>query len=164
MEKKKNMAERIDSASRLIAAAPEAVYAAFVDADRLMAWLPPTGMSGRALLFEPWEGGRYRIELSYDDPATAPGGAGKSGAASDIASGTFLTLEPGRLVVQTGEFESDDPAFAGVMEMRWVLEAEAGGTRVSVAARNVPSGVSPDDHRDGLNASLANLAHLFEQV
>ena len=67
---KKLMGERIDTASRLIAASPEAIYAAFVDAGRLMIWLPPTGMTGRALLFEPWEGGRYRIELTYDDPAT----------------------------------------------------------------------------------------------
>lgn len=159
---KKLMGERIDTASRLIAASPEAIYAAFVNAGRLMIWLPPTGMTGRALLFEPWEGGRYRIELTYDDPATAPGGAGKSDAASDIASGRFLTLEPGRAVVQTGEFESDDPAFAGIMTMRWTFAAEAGGTRVTVAATDVPSGITPEDHRDGMAASLANLARLLE--
>lgn len=156
------MSERIDTASRLIAASPEAVYAAFVDPDRLMAWLPPTGMTGRALLFEPWEGGCYRIELRYDDPATAPGGAGKSNTARDIASGRFVTLEPGRTVVQTGEFESDDPAFTGIMTMRWTFEAEAGGTRVTVAATDVPSGITAEDHREGMSASLANLARLFE--
>jgi uncharacterized protein YndB with AHSA1/START domain len=48
---------RTDTATRLVPAAPEAVYRAFVDATALMAWLPPAGMSGRALLFEPWEGG-----------------------------------------------------------------------------------------------------------
>ena len=153
---------RIDTASRLIAASRQAVYAAFVDPDRLMQWLPPTGMTGRALLFEPWEGGRYRIELSYDDPATAPGGAGKSGAASDIANGRFLLLEPGRSVVQTGEFESDDPAFAGTMTMRWTFADEVDGTRVTVEATDVPSGITPQDHRDGMAASLANLARLLE--
>ncbi len=156
------MSARIDTASRLIAASPEAVYAAFVDPDRLMLWLPPTGMTGRALLFEPWEGGRYRIELAYDDPATAPGGTGKSDAASDIANGHFLALEPGRTVVQTGEFESDDPAFAGTMTMRWSFAAEAGGTRVTVEATDVPLGITPEDHRDGMTASLANLARLLE--
>lgn len=156
------MSERIDTASRLIRATPEKVYSAFVDPERLMAWLPPEGMTGRADLFEPWEGGRYRIELSYDNPADAPGGAGKSDAARDIASGEFVTLEPGRSVVQTVEFVSGDPAFAGIMSMRWTFAAEAGGTRVTVAATNVPSGIAPGDHRDGMNASLANLACMLE--
>lgn len=153
------MAERIDTSSRLIAASPEAVYTAFVDPERLMRWLPPTGMTGRVLLFEPREGGRYRIALSYDEAA---GHAGKSGDGTDIASGHFLTLEPARTIVQTGEFESDDPAFAGVMTMRWTFEAETGGTRVTVAASDVPSGIAPNDHREGMAASLANLARLLE--
>lgn len=51
---------RVDKASRLILAAPEAVYAAFTDPDALMAWLPPAGMTGRALLSDTPPGdGRY---------------------------------------------------------------------------------------------------------
>ena len=38
---------RTDIASRVIAASPERVYAAFVDLDALVAWLPPAWMSGR---------------------------------------------------------------------------------------------------------------------
>lgn len=106
------MSDRIDTASRTVRAAPDAVFRAFTDADALMCWLPPAGMSGRALLFEPWEGGRYRIELVYET-AAMHGGAGKSGARSDISAGSFLALEPDRRVAQSVTFESQDPAFGG---------------------------------------------------
>jgi hypothetical protein len=38
---------RVDTASRLIVATPETVFAALVDADALSCWLPPPGMDGR---------------------------------------------------------------------------------------------------------------------
>ena len=38
---------RTDAASRLIAAAPEKVFAALVDSEALCSWLPPSGMNGR---------------------------------------------------------------------------------------------------------------------
>jgi hypothetical protein len=76
-----------------------------------MTWLPPKGMSGRAQLFEPWEGGRYRIELRYES-AAPPGGKGKTGAHSDVSAGRFLVLEPGRRVVQSVGFETQDPQYA----------------------------------------------------
>jgi uncharacterized protein YndB with AHSA1/START domain len=65
------MPGRTDTASRLVRASPDAAYRAFVDPGSLTAWLPPEGMSGRVLLFEPREGGRYRIELRYETAAPA---------------------------------------------------------------------------------------------
>jgi uncharacterized protein YndB with AHSA1/START domain len=107
------MTGRTDTASRLVAASADAAYGAFVDPGRLMAWLPPRGMSGRAILFEPRVGGRYRIELVLE--GEGHGGQGKTTARTDVTSGRFLALEPGRHIVQTVEFESTDPAFAA----RW---------------------------------------------
>ena len=130
----------------------DAIYAALVDPEALMAWLPPEGMTGRALLFEPWQGGRYRIELAHQ-----AGGAGKTTARTDISSGRFLVLEPGRRVVQSVEFESGDPAFAGEMIMIWTLDPAPGGTRVTIIAENVPAGISAEDHAAGLSSSLDNL-------
>ena len=112
---------RTDTATRLVPASPEAVSRAFLDPERLMQWLPSEGMSGRALLFEPREGGRYRIELSYEGEAT-----GKTGARTDLSRGRFLVLEPGRRIVMSVEFESDDPGFAGEMTMSWAFAAERG--------------------------------------
>lgn len=149
---------RTDTATRLVHASPDTVYRAFVDARALMAWLPPKGMRGRALLFEPWEGGRYRIELAFVGEGHEV--AGKTTERTDITSGRFLALEPGRRIVQSVEFESADTAFAGTMVMTWSLEAAPGeqGTRVTVTAANVPSGISAEDHETGIASSLDNLA------
>ncbi len=150
------MTGRTDAAKRFMAAPADSLYRAFLDPEALMAWLPPKGMSGRILLFEPWEGGRYRIELALE--GEGHGVSGKSTERTDITSGRFLALVPGRRVAQTVEFESDDSAFAGTMVMTWSLEPSAGGTRVIVTAENVPPGISAEDHSAGLSSSLENLA------
>jgi uncharacterized protein YndB with AHSA1/START domain len=147
---------RTDTASRFIAAAPDAIYAALLDPDALMAWLPPQGMRGRALLFEPRQGGRCSIELSFEGEGT-----GKTNAKSDVSAGRFLALDPGRRVVQSVAFESEDPAFAGEMIMTWSLEPAPGGTNVTVTAENVPVGISAEDHSAGLASSLGNLARFL---
>lgn len=112
-------------------------------------------MSGRVLEYDFREGGRYRIELTYrDDP---PSTGGKTTERSDITSGRFLTLDAGQRVVQSVEFESADPSFAGVMTMTWTFERVPGGTRVTITADNVPAGISKADHDAGLRSSLDNL-------
>lgn len=154
------MTGRTDSASRLIPATPDALFAALVDPDALMAWLPPSGMTGRTLLFEPWQGGRYRIELRFEGEGQ-PGAMGKTDARSDISAGRFLALEPDRRIVQSVAFESADPAFAGQMIMTWSLQPAPGGTTVTVTAENVPAGISAEDHAAGLASSLENLERFF---
>ena len=151
---------RTDTATRLVRAAPDAIYRAFVDPEALIAWLPPRGMSGRVLLFEPSEGGRYRIELALD--GNRHDGSGKTTERTDLVSGRFLALEPGRRIVQSVEFDSADPAFAGTMEMIWSLDPAPEGTRVTVAARHVPRGIRAEDHETGLASSLENLARFVE--
>jgi uncharacterized protein YndB with AHSA1/START domain len=121
-----------------------------------MAWLPPEGMSGRALQFEACPGGSYRIELTLEGEGNSH--SGKTTARTDIASGRFLELVPGERIVQSVEFESTDSAFAGTMLMTWTLDGADAGTRVTVAAENVPAGISAEDHQAGLASSLANLA------
>jgi uncharacterized protein YndB with AHSA1/START domain len=147
---------RVDTASRLVRASPTAVYRAFVDPGALMTWLPPEGMSGRVLLFEPWEGGRYRIELTL--LGEGHGLSGKTTERTDVTGGRFLELVPDRRIVQSVEFESADPAFAGTMLMSWTLEPAPGGTGVTVTARDVPPGIPAEDHAAGLASSLDNLA------
>jgi uncharacterized protein YndB with AHSA1/START domain len=113
-------------------------------------------MSGRVLLFEPWQGGRYRIELALEGEGHE--GTGKTTERTDVAAGRFVALEPARRIVQTVEFESADPAFAGTMVMTWSFEPAPGGTEVTVRAAQVPSGISAQDHEAGLASSLDNLA------
>jgi uncharacterized protein YndB with AHSA1/START domain len=132
------------------------VYAAFADPGTLMKWLPPGGMTGRVLDYDFREGGRYRIELSYGDDA--PDGGGKTTARTDVTAGRFLSLEPGKRIVQSVEFESGDASFAGEMIMTWAFDRSPAGTVVTVTAENVPTGISKDDHDAGLRSSLENLA------
>ena len=69
---------------------------------------------------------------------------------------------PGARVVQSVDFVSDDPAYAGTMTMTWEVTAVDGGTRVDIRADDVPDGISADDHAAGLASSLANLAAHLE--
>ncbi len=143
---------RIDTASLIVAAPAETIYGAFIDAEALLAWLPPEGMTGEILEFEPRPGGAFRMALHYGTP-----GHGKTTADTDVVESEFAELVPGQRVVQLVRFRSDDPAFAGTMRMVWDLEPAEGGTRVIFLAEDVPPGISKEDHDAGLRSSLENL-------
>ena len=151
---------RTDTASRVIAAAPDRVYAALVDPDALVTWLPPDGMTGRFERFDARPGGSYRLVLTYADASAA---RGKSSADSDIVDARFVDLVPGVRVVQAVDFVSDDPANAGTMTMTFELAALDAGTRVDIRADDGPAGISAEDHAAGLASSLANLATYLER-
>jgi uncharacterized protein YndB with AHSA1/START domain len=151
---------RTDTASRIIAAPPQRVYAALMNPDALATWLPPDGMTGRFERFDARPGGSYRLVLTYDDASAAPG---KSSADADVIEARFVELEPGVRVVQAVEFESDDPAYAGTMIMSWLLTAVGTGTRVEIRADDVPVGISAEDHAAGLASSLDNLSAYLER-
>jgi len=147
---------RTDTASIVIAAPPDAIYRAFADPHALMAWLPPGDMSGRTLEYDFREGGRYRIELTY--PAAARPGVGKTSERTDVSTGRFMALSPGKRIVQSVEFESADVSVGGEMLLTWTFEPVSEGTRVTIAAQNVPAGIDEADHDAGLRSSLENLA------
>ena len=150
---------RTDRASRVVAAPPGRVWAALVDPGALMAWLPPSGMTGRFERFNARPGGSYRLVLTYDDASTA---RGKTTADSDVVEARFVDVVPGVRVVQAVTFVSEDPAQAGTMTMTWEVTAVDAGTRVDIRADDVPAGISAEDHAEGLNSSLANLAKHLE--
>jgi uncharacterized protein YndB with AHSA1/START domain len=147
---------RTDRASLEIRASAAVLYAAFADPARLMEWLPPGSMTGRALEYDFREGGRYRIELTHDD--STPAAVGKTRDRTDVTAGRFLSLRPPHRIVQSVEFESDDDAFAGEMTMTWSFEPTTNGTMVTITAENVPPGIRKADHDEGLRSSLENLA------
>jgi uncharacterized protein YndB with AHSA1/START domain len=151
---------RTDRGSRVIAAPPGRVWAALVDPEALMAWLPPGGMTGRFERFDARPGGSYRMVLTYSDASGAPG---KATAESDVVEARFVDIVPGERVVQAVDFVSDDPAFAGTMIMTWEVTAAGAGTRVDIVAEDVPDGISAADHAAGLASSLTNLAAYVEQ-
>ncbi|WP_406814435.1 SRPBCC domain-containing protein [Mycobacterium sp. M23085] len=132
------------------------MYAALVEPQALLEWLPPHGMSGQFEHFDVRPGGSYRMRLTYAD---APESGGKSNADSDVVDVRFVEIVPDERVVQAVEFESDDTSFAGTMTMTWSVTAvSVGSTRVEIRADDVPAGISRADHIDGLRSSLTNLA------
>jgi uncharacterized protein YndB with AHSA1/START domain len=145
---------RTDRQSREIAAPPAAVFAALVDREALLAWLPPSGMTGRFERFDLRPGGSYRLVLTYADANDEPG---KTGAGSDVVEARVVEVVDGVRVVQQIDFIANDPAFAGTMTMTWSLTPIAGGSRVEIRADDVPDGISPEDHANGMASSLANL-------
>ncbi len=151
---------RTDRGSRVMAAPPGRVWAALVDPEALLAWLPPAGMTGRFERFDARPGGSYRMVLTYAD---ASGARGKATADSDVVEARFVDIVPGERVVQAVDFVSDDPAYAGTMTMTWEIAAVEAGTRVDIVAEDVPDGISAEDHAAGLSSSLANLADYVEQ-
>ncbi|MEU2304097.1 SRPBCC family protein [Streptomyces misionensis] len=151
---------RTDRAARVIAAPPDRVWAALVDREALVAWLPPAGMTGRFERFDARPGGSYRLVLTYSDASGAPG---KATVDSDIVEARFVDIVPGAQVVQAVDFVSDDPAFAGTMTMTWEVTAVEAGARVDIVAEDVPDGISAEDHAAGLASSLTNLAAYLER-
>lgn len=150
---------RTDSASRIIRAAPEAVYRAFASAEAWTVWLPPAGMTATIEEFDFRPGGHYRLALTYRRPGP---GEGKTLPGTDVVEGRFVELVDNRKMVQEAEFVADDPAFAGVMTMTWSLAPVPEGTEVTIVAENVPPGIRAEDHDEGLRSTLSNLAAFAE--
>jgi uncharacterized protein YndB with AHSA1/START domain len=151
---------RADTASRVIAAPPERVFACLVDRDALTRWLPPDGMTASFDHFDPRPGGSYRLVLTYIDASRA---RGKATTDSDVVDGRYIDIVPGVRVVQAVDFVSDNPAYAGTMTMTWEMTPVDGGTRVDISAEDVPDGISAEDHAAGMASSLANLADYLER-
>lgn len=150
---------RTDRANLLIHVDRATVFPAMTSREALLAWLPPKGMQGRFERFDMCEGGSYRLVLTYEDAADAPG---KTSADSDVSEVRIAQIIPGERIVQEIDFESDDPAFQGTMQMEWNLRSVDEGTEVEIVARNVPDGVRARDHAEGLTSSLTNLVTYLE--
>jgi uncharacterized protein YndB with AHSA1/START domain len=149
------MDRRTDQASRQIHATADRRWQAWFDPVQLVQWLPPGGMTGEVLSFDPRPGGAFARVLSYPEADTAHG---KSGAGQDRMAGHFVCIDPPRFFSHEATFQSEDPALQGVMWLEWLFEPDSQGTRVTCTARNVPPGIRAEDHEAGLSASLAQLA------
>ena len=146
---------RTDQAVLRVPADPMSVYNAFIDRDAISQWLPPAGSTAEIHEFQPSVGGRLRMTLHFDGHTEA---TGKSTSNTDVVNARFVSLEPGKQIRWAVEFQSDDPRFSGTMTMSWELTAVQGETQIVVIAENVPAGIDPEDHRNGLRSSLANLS------
>jgi uncharacterized protein YndB with AHSA1/START domain len=89
---------------------------------------------------------------------------GKTTGRTDVSTGRFLSLAPGKRIVQSVEFESADASFAGEMTMAWSFEALPAGTRVTVTAENVPRGIHLRHRQQPAPRALAIGLHTVLQL
>jgi uncharacterized protein YndB with AHSA1/START domain len=150
---------RIDQAFRIIHAHPSVIYRAFESARAMELWLPPAGMTGRVLSFDFREGGFYRLQLTYKDSSHSPG---KSSWNTDVTEVRILRLSRDKCIEQAVTFVSDDIDFSGEMKVTWIFSPVSHGTDVIVRCENVPVGIRPEDHEEGLMSTLENLAKFVE--
>ncbi|WP_037094689.1 SRPBCC family protein [Rhizobium leguminosarum] len=147
---------RNTTVSRFIAAPPERIYRAFLDAEAVATWLPPGSMRGIVHAFEGREGGAFSMSLVYpDDEAAQPG---KTSEKTDRFEGRFAKLVPDERIVWTTRFDSKDKSFSGEMTIGTTLAPADGGTDVTMVCDNIPSGIRLEDNEEGCRLTLGNLA------
>ncbi len=145
--------------SRQLAAPRSRVYKALIDPADVARWRFPSGMSCQIHEFEPVEGGKVRVSLTYEDQDRV----GKTQAQTDTYRGRFLRLEQEELVVEVDEFETSDPALMGEMTMTIKLrDAHEGGTHLDATHEGLPPGVSASANEAGWREALNRLAQLVE--
>ncbi len=134
---------------RVLRAAPERVYRAFIDADAMAKWLPPDGFTGKVLQLDPKKGGTYR--MSFTNFTT-----GKSHS----FHGEFIELIPNERLVYTDKF--DDPGLAGEMRTTVQLRKVSVGTEVDIVQEGIPAVIPVDACYLGWEDSLTLLTKLVE--
>jgi uncharacterized protein YndB with AHSA1/START domain len=134
---------------RVLRAAPEKVYRAFLDADALAKWLPPNGFTGRVHHLEAKVGGTYRMSFTNF-------GNGRSHS----FGGTYVELVPNERIRHTDRF--DDPNLPGEMMVTINLKKVFCGTEMSIVQEGIPEVIPPEACCLGWQESLALLAKLVE--
>ena len=97
--------------------------------------------------------------MTYEDPQRA----GKSSGHTDTYFGRFVRLVPNEQVVETMQFETDDPAMQAPMMLTTTLTDAVAGTEVVMFHEGIPDVVPAADNELGTQMALASLARLVEQ-
>lgn len=134
---------------RVLAAPPERVYRAFIDAEAMAKWLPPNGFTAKVHEMDARVGGRYR--MSFTNFTT-----GKSHA----FGGTYVELVPHERLRYTDRFE--DPGLPGEMLTTILLKKVSVGTEIVITQEGVPEIIPPEACYIGWQQSLTLLAMLVE--
>jgi uncharacterized protein YndB with AHSA1/START domain len=134
---------------RVLRAAPEKIYRAFLDADAMAKWLPPNGFTAKVHQMDAEVGGAYK--MSFTNFTT-----GKSHS----FGGTYLELVPHERIRYSDKF--DDPYLAGEMQTTITLKEVSFGTELNVVQEGVPAVIPAEACYLGWQESLILLAKLVE--
>src|SRR5262250_1221216 len=110
---------------RVLRAAPEKVYRAFLDPDAMVKWLPPNGFTGRVHQMDAKVGGAHK--MSFTNFSTGR---------SHTFGGTYLELVPHERIRYTDAF--DDPNLPGEMQTTIALKSVSCGTELTIVQEGLP--------------------------
>ncbi|HEY4934820.1 MAG TPA: SRPBCC family protein [Terriglobales bacterium] len=134
---------------RVLRAAPEKIYRAFLDPAAMCKWLPPNGFTGTMHQLEPKVGGTFKMSFTNF-----------SNRQSHSFGGEYLELVPGELLRYTDKF--DDPNLPGEIQVTVTLKKVSCGTDVSILQEGIPDVIPPEMCYLGWQESLVLLAKLVE--
>jgi len=136
---------------RVLRAAPDRLYRAFLDGGAMAKWLPPYGFTCQVHHLDARVGGTYK--MSFVNFSTGNGHS---------FGGEYRELVPNERLRYTDKF--DDPNLPGEMETTVVLRAVSCGTELSITQTGIPEAIPAEMCYLGWQESLAQLATLVEPV
>jgi len=134
---------------RVLAAKPEKVYRAFLEADALAKWLPPYGFTCHVEHLDAKAGGTFRMSFKNFTSGN-----------SHSFGGEYLELVPHSLIRYTDRF--DDPNLPGVMQVTVNLKPVTCGTEINIEQAGIPAAIPTEACYLGWQESLIQLKRLVE--
>lgn len=134
---------------RVLAANPEKIYRAFLNADAMAQWLPPNGFTNKVHHLDPKVGGTFK--MAFTNFTTG---------ATHSFGGEYRELVPNERVCYTDRF--DDPNLPGEMNVAVTLKQVSCGTELNIEQAGVPDVIPVEACYLGWQQSLQNLARLVE--
>ena len=134
---------------RVLRAAPEKIYRAFLDGEAMVKWLPPHGFTGKVHHMDAKVGGSFRMSFTNF-----------SAKGSHSFGGEYLELVPNERIRYTDKF--DDPNLPGTMNVTVTLKKVMVGTEVNIVQEGIPDAIPTEMCYLGWQESLTLLAQLVE--
>jgi len=134
---------------RVLRAAPDKVYRAFLDAQAMAKWLPPYGFTCGVEQMDARVGGRFRMAFTNFSTGN-----------SHAFGGEYRELVPYECIRYSDVF--DDPNLPGEMETTIRLARVSCGTELHVVQEGIPEMIPLEMCYLGWQESLAQLALLVE--
>ena len=143
------MSSRSVQLHRVLRAAPEKVYRAFLEPEAMSKWIPPYGFTCQVHHMDARVAGTFRMTFK-----NFSSGNGHS------FGGEYLELVPNELIRYTDKF--DDPNLPGILQVSVTLKPVLCGTEINIVQQGIPEVIPLEMCYLGWQESLAQLATLVE--
>jgi len=134
---------------RVLRAAPEKIYRAFLDADALSKWLPPNGFTCKVHHLDAKIGGHFKMSFTNF-----------TNGKSHFFGGTYEELVPHERIRYSDIF--DDPNMPGEMRTTITLKKVACGTEINLVQEGIHAAMPAEMCYPGRQESLILPGKLVE--